>query len=278
VTKNLVIVESPAKAKTIEKYMGKDFKVLASMGHVRDLPKSDFAIEVNGGVTIKYEAISRASAKKAVTAIRKAAKEAETVWLAPDPDREGEAIAWHVAELVKLNPETTRRVTFNEITKKAVTEAFENPREVNMNLVDAQQARRAVDRIVGYKLSPLLWRTVGPNLSAGRVQSAALLLVVQREREIRAFKPVEYWDLTAKLATDENASLTAVHPISEKEKFSLPDGDSARRVEEAVRPGPQDRAHPEAIRSVQDLDPATSGFQQARIPDVENDEARADAL
>ncbi|HEY7875880.1 MAG TPA: toprim domain-containing protein, partial [Actinomycetota bacterium] len=174
--KNLVIVESPAKAKTIEKYMGKDYKVLASMGHVRDLPKSDFGIECNGGVTIKYEAIARASAKKAMTAIRKVLKEAETVWLAPDPDREGEAIAWHVAELLKLKPEIVRRVTFNEITKKAVTGAFESPRSIDMDLVDAQQARRAVDRIVGYKLSPLHWRNVGPNLSAGRVQSAALLL------------------------------------------------------------------------------------------------------
>ena len=236
--KNVVIVESPAKAKTIEKYMGKDFKVLASMGHVRDLPKSDFGIEVNGDVTIKYEAIARPSAKKAVAAIRKAIKEAEVVWLAPDPDREGEAIAWHIAELVKLKADTTHRVTFNEITKKAVTEAFENPRSIDMNLVDAQQARRAVDRIVGYKLSPLLWRTVGPNLSAGRVQSAALLLVVQREREIRAFNPQEYWDLTAMLATDDAAELIAMHPVGEKNKFALPDETSARAVEETVRPGP----------------------------------------
>lgn len=243
--KNLVIVESPAKAKTIEKYMGKDFKVLASMGHVRDLPKSDFGIEVNGDVTIKYEAISRASAKKAVTAIRKAAKEAETVWLAPDPDREGEAIAWHVAELVKLPDDKTKRVTFNEITKRAVTEAFENPRLIDMNLVDAQQARRAVDRIVGYKLSPLLWRTVGPNLSAGRVQSAALLLVVEREREIRAFKPVEYWDLTAALATDSDETFSALYPIGKElkgdedgTKPALPDEATAREVEAKVRPGP----------------------------------------
>src|SRR5918999_1483725 len=221
VAKNLVVVESPAKAKTIEKYLGKDYKVLASMGHVRDLPKSDFAIECNGNVTIKYEAISRASAKKAVSEIRKQMKEAETVWLAPDPDREGEAIAWHVAELLKLKPEVVHRVTFNQITKKAVTDAFDSPRSIDMALVDAQQARRAVDRIVGYKLSPLLWRNVGPNLSAGRVQSAALLLVVEREREIRAFKPQEFWDLTAHLATDEDAEFDAVHPVGEKEKFTL---------------------------------------------------------
>ncbi|MDQ3915702.1 MAG: type I DNA topoisomerase [Actinomycetota bacterium] len=236
--KNLVIVESPAKAKTIEKYMGKDYKVLASMGHVRDLPKSDFGIEVNGGVKIAYEPIGRATAKKAMTAIRKAVKEAETVWLAPDPDREGEAIAWHVAELAKLKPETTRRVTFNEITKKAVTEAFSNPRSIDMALVDAQQARRAVDRIVGYKLSPLLWRNVGPNLSAGRVQSAALFLVVEREREIRAFTAVEYWDLTAKLATKAGEELTALYPVGEKEKFSLADEATAHALRDRVEPGP----------------------------------------
>jgi len=238
VAKNLVIVESPAKAKTIEKYMGKDFKVLASMGHVRDLPKSSFAIDVNGGVDIQYEPIKRPSARKAVTAIRAAAKTAETVWLAPDPDREGEAIAWHVAELVRLKPEVTRRVAFNEITKRAVTEAFEHPRALNMDLIDAQQARRAVDRIVGYKLSPLLWRTVGPNLSAGRVQSAALHLVVLREREIRAFNAVEYWDVTASLVTGEDASLAASYPVGEKDKFALGAEEAARALEERVRPGP----------------------------------------
>ena len=238
-SKNLVIVESPAKAKTIEKYMGKDFKVLASMGHVRDLPKSDFAIECNGGVSIKYEPIQRASAKKAIAAIRKAVKEAETVWLAPDPDREGEAIAWHVFELAKLKPATTKRVSFNEITKKAVTDAFEHPREIDMHLVDAQQARRAVDRIVGYKLSPLLWRNVGPNLSAGRVQSAALLLIVMREREIRAFKATEYWDVTADLATKDAEVFTALHPPTQKkESPTLPNEASATEVVERVRPGP----------------------------------------
>ncbi len=236
--KNLVIVESPAKAKTIEKYMGKDFKVVASMGHVRDLPKSAFGIEVNGGVQISYEPITRAQAKKAVSAIRKEMKDAETVWLAPDPDREGEAIAWHVAELVKIPPEKSRRVTFNEITKKAVTEAFAQPREIDMNLVDAQQARRAVDRIVGYRLSPLLWRTVGPNLSAGRVQSAALRLVVQREREIRAFVPQEFWDVTATLATTDDSTFDAMYPVGEKSKFELSDEGGATALVDRVRPGP----------------------------------------
>ena len=237
--KNLVIVESPAKAKTIEKYMGKDYKVLASMGHVRDLPKSDFAIECNGGVKIKYEAITRANAKKAVSAIRKELKEAEAVWLAPDPDREGESIAWHIAELLKLDKGKRKRVTFNEITKKAVTDAFANPRDIDMNLVDAQQARRAVDRIVGYKLSPLLWRNVGPNLSAGRVQSAALLLVVLRERERRAFKETEYWDITARLATKGSEEFNAMYPASQdKENPELGNEGAATSLVERVEPGP----------------------------------------
>ena len=236
--KNLVIVESPAKAKTIERYMGPAYKVLASGGHVRDMPKSKFGLDINGGVKIEYRPIERASTKKAVTAIRKAVKDADAVWLAPDPDREGEAIAWHVAELVKLKPKVTHRVTFNEITKRAVTEAFANPRSIDMHLVDAQQARRAVDRIVGYKLSPLLWRTVGPKLSAGRVQSGALLLVVLREREIRAFDPKEYWDVTATLATGKGSELTAVYPVGEKAKFELADDESAHNLVDRVRPGP----------------------------------------
>jgi DNA topoisomerase I len=238
VSKNLVIVESPAKAKTIERYMGKDFKVLASMGHVRDLPKSSFGIQMDGGVALEYEALSQPTSKKAMTAIRKAVKEAETVWLATDPDREGEAIAWHVAELAKLKKEARRRVTFNEITKRAVTEAFSNPRDIDMDLVDAQQARRAVDRIVGYMLSPLLWRTLAPHLSAGRVQSAALLLVVLREREIRAFKEREYWDLTARLATGDGEVFDALHPVGDKAKFDLADAAAARAVKARVEPGP----------------------------------------
>jgi DNA topoisomerase I len=236
--RNLVIVESPAKAKTIEKYMGKDFRVLPSMGHVRDLPKSDFGLEFNGGVQFRYEALSEANSKKAIAAIRKALKQAESVWLAPDPDREGEAIAWHVAELVGLQGDMTKRVVFNEITQGAVTYAFEHPRAIDMHLVDAQQARRAVDRIVGYKLSPLLWRTVGPKLSAGRVQSAALRLVVVREREIRAFQAREYWDLSARLATTTGDEFVAVHPIGEKDKFALPDERSATELAERARPGP----------------------------------------
>jgi DNA topoisomerase I len=238
VAKNVVIVESPAKAKTIEKYLGKDYKVVASLGHVRDLPKSEFGIEVNGGVDIKYVASRTANARKAMSAIKKEVGGAEMVWLATDPDREGEAIAWHVAEAAKLSPDSTRRVTFNEITKRAVSEAFEQPREVDMNLVDAQQARRAIDRILGYKLSPLLWRNVGPNLSAGRVQSPTLWLVVQREKEIRDFKPEEFWDAIASLATESGDEFQAKYPVGSKNQFELDNEEAATALVERVRPGP----------------------------------------
>ena len=197
---NLVIVESPAKAKTIEKYLGSSYKVLASYGHIRDLPKSNFAVETHddGSVELVYEVPSRSA--KHVAALRKAAKDASTVWLAPDLDREGEAIAWHVAEVLDLDVDQTNRVTFDEITEDAIREAFANPRRLNTALVDAQQARRAVDRIVGYRLSPVLWRTVSAGISAGRVQSVALRLIVDREDEIRAFVPQEYWSFAGLFA------------------------------------------------------------------------------
>src|SRR5215216_952672 len=197
--RNLVVVESPAKAKTIGKYLGKDYDVVASMGHVRDLPKSDFAVDIDGGVSVTYEVTQKG--KKVVSSIRKAAKAADQVFLATDPDREGEAIAWHIAEAAKLAAASTRRVTFTEITADAVRRAFADPRDIDDRLVDAQQARRVVDRIVGYKLSPVLWRKVRAGLSAGRVQSAALKMIVDREREIDAFQAREYWSLEADLAT-----------------------------------------------------------------------------
>jgi DNA topoisomerase I len=203
VAENLVIVESPAKAKTIERYLGDRFTVLASYGHIRDLPRSDFAIEFgsDGGCRLVYEVPEKS--KKHVAALRKAARTADTVWLAPDLDREGEAIAWHIAELLDLDPGTTNRVTFDEITEPAIRAAFEAPRSLNTALVDAQQARRAVDRIVGYRLSPVLWRTVSSGISAGRVQSVALRMIVDREDEIRAFVPEEYWSFPARFARDE---------------------------------------------------------------------------
>jgi len=184
--KNLVIVESPAKAKTIEKFLGKDFKVLSSYGHIRDLKKKEFSIDVEKNFTPSYEI--PADKKALVNTLKAEAKEAETVWLASDEDREGEAIAWHLYEVLKLKPENTKRIVFHEITKGAILKAIEQPRDIDLNLVNAQQARRILDRIVGFELSPVLWRKVKPSLSAGRVQSVAVRLIVEREREIHAFK------------------------------------------------------------------------------------------
>jgi DNA topoisomerase I len=231
--RNLVVVESPAKARTIGKYLGKDYDVVASMGHVRDLPKSDFAVDINGGVSVTYEVTPKG--KKVVSSIRKAAKAAERVYLATDPDREGEAIAWHIAEAAKLAAASTRRVTFTEITADAVRLAFADPRQIDAHLVDAQQARRVVDRIVGYKLSPVLWRKVRAGLSAGRVQSAALKMIVDREREIEAFKPQEYWSLEADLLTDAEEAVHARYPIGEKQKFVLGDEGAATAAAELAR-------------------------------------------
>ncbi|MGL4332630.1 MAG: DNA topoisomerase, partial [Bacteroidales bacterium] len=183
--KNLVIVESPAKAKTIEKFLGKDFKVMSSYGHIRDLKKKDFSIDIANGFQPIYEV--PADKKKLVDELQKQAHDAETVWLASDEDREGEAIAWHLYEVLGLQPENTKRIVFHEITKNAILNAIEHPRDIDLNLVNAQQARRILDRIVGFELSPVLWRKVKPALSAGRVQSVAVRLIVEREREIQAF-------------------------------------------------------------------------------------------
>ena len=184
--KNLVIVESPAKAKTIEKFLGKDYKVMSSFGHIRDLKKKDFSIDIQTFAPT-YEIPT--DKKKVVEDLRKAADKAEMVWLASDEDREGEAISWHLYEVLGLTPEKTKRIVFHEITKEAITNAIKAPREIDINLVNAQQARRVLDRIVGFKLSPVLWKKVKPSLSAGRVQSVAVRLIVEREREIQAFVP-----------------------------------------------------------------------------------------
>jgi len=183
--KNLVIVESPAKAKTIEKFLGKEYSVLSSFGHIRDLKERDFGIDIARNYAPEY--IIPDDKKKLVTELKKAAKTAETVWLASDEDREGEAIAWHLAETLDLKKENTKRIVFHEITKTAIQKAIENPRNIDFNLVDAQQARRVLDRIVGYELSPVLWKKIKPALSAGRVQSVAVRLIVEREREIQNF-------------------------------------------------------------------------------------------
>ncbi len=206
--KNLVIVESPAKAKTIEKYLGSDYKVVASMGHLRDLPKSTLGIDIENDFEPKYIPVK--DHKEVIDNLKKLSKSSGTVYLATDPDREGEAISWHLKELLNLSDDRARRVTFNEITKKVVTESIRNPRNIDSDLVDAQQARRLLDRLVGYKLSPLLWKKIKRGLSAGRVQSVATRMVVDREKEIRSFVSEEYWLLDAIFGCESgDASFTA---------------------------------------------------------------------
>ncbi|MDX1663674.1 MAG: type I DNA topoisomerase [Candidatus Promineifilaceae bacterium] len=197
----LVIVESPAKARTIGKYLGRGYKVRSSVGHVRDLLKSRLSVDVDNGFAPEYRVPNEK--RDTVKELKQAAAGAEEIYLATDPDREGEAIAWHVQEAAAMEPERTRRVVFQEITKPAIQAAFQQPREIDMDRVDAQQARRILDRLVGYKLSPLLWRKVRGRLSAGRVQSVAVRLVVEREREIEAFEPEEYWSLQAELSQED---------------------------------------------------------------------------
>ena len=195
---NLVIVESPAKAKTITKYLGPGYQVKASMGHVRDLPKSKIGVDVEHDFQVDYQPIK--GKEEVIGDLKKAAKKSDKVYLATDPDREGEAISWHLKELLGLPEDKTCRVTFNEITRKVVNEAIAAPRSIDMDLVNAQQARRVLDRVVGYELSPFLWKKIRRGLSAGRVQSVATRLVCEREEEIRAFVPQEYWSLDVDLA------------------------------------------------------------------------------
>ena len=208
--KNLVIVESPAKAKTIEKFLGPDFKVMSSYGHIRDLKPKSFSIDVENGFAPEYE-IPQDKADL-VASLRAAAAKADTVWLASDEDREGEAIAWHLAEVLGLDPATTRRIVFHEITRKAILNALEHPRTIDRGRVDAQQARRVLDRIVGFELSPVLWRKVKPALSAGRVQSVAVRLIVERELEIKAFVPEPYFRVSAVFAGADGREFRAEMP------------------------------------------------------------------
>ena len=206
--KNLVIVESPAKAKTIEKFLGKDYTVKSSYGHIRDLAKKEMSIDVEDNYEPQYQISD--DKKALVSELKKAVKDADKVWLASDEDREGEAIAWHLQETLKLDPKTTQRIVFNEITKTAILHAIENPRQIDMNLVDAQQARRVLDRLVGYEISPILWSKIKPALSAGRVQSVAVRLIVEREEEIKHFESKPYFRVTAQFhPVDSNKILSA---------------------------------------------------------------------
>ena len=216
--KNLVIVESPAKAKTIEKFLGKDFKVESSFGHIADLPSKELGVDVEGDFKPKYE-VSK-DKKAVVKKLKDLAKKAETVWLASDEDREGEAIAWHLAESLKLDKSKTKRIVFHEITKAAIQRAIENPRNIDYHLVDAQQARRVLDRIVGYELSPVLWRKVKGGLSAGRVQSVSVRLIVEKERQIEKFMPIASFRIDAEFLNEKNQKFKAKLPknFSSKEE------------------------------------------------------------
>ena len=230
---NLVIVESPAKAKTIGKYLGPGYKVTASMGHLRDLPKSTLGVDVDNGFKPDYQPVK--ARESTIKELRSAAKGSSKVYLATDPDREGEAISWHLKELLNLPDDRAFRVTFNEITQKVVRASIDNPRPIDMDLVDAQQARRILDRIVGYKLSPLLWKKIRRGLSAGRVQSVASRMVVDRENEIRDFNPEEYWLLNVDLSTIEKpGKFTAAFHGTEKKKVELKSEDEVKTVVDAV--------------------------------------------
>lgn len=225
--KKLVIVESPSKAKTIGKFLGRSYKVVASLGHVRDLPKSRMGVDIKNDYQPDY--ISIRGKGDVIKELRKDAKNAKAVYLASDPDREGEAIAWHVSNILKLDDSEKNRVTFNEITKDAVKEAFNEPRTINMDLVDAQQARRVLDRLVGYSISPILWKKVKKGLSAGRVQSVALNLIIQRENEIRNFKPEEYWTIDAEFKHNREKFKVAFFGENGK-KVSLKNNDDVQRI------------------------------------------------
>ena len=231
--KSLVVVESPAKAKTISKYLGKDYVVKASVGHIKDLPKSKLGIDVDDDFTPHY-AIIPAKAK-IVKELRSAAKESKDIYLAADPDREGEAICQHLSEELSAKSRTIYRVLFHEITKNAIQEAFRNPGRINQNKVDAQLTRRLLDRLVGYKISPLLWDKVRRGLSAGRVQTVALRLIVEREQEIRAFRSEEYWSLDARLAGETPPEFTAKARLLDGNKWSVADGETTNGIVEEIK-------------------------------------------
>lgn len=230
--KYLVIVESPTKAKTIEKYLGRNYKVVASKGHLRDLPKSKMGIDIDNDYEPHY--ISIRGKGPLIKELKKYANKAEKIYIASDPDREGEAIAWHLAHLLKLDPTDNIRVTYNEITKDAVKEAIKHPRPIDMDLVDAQQARRILDRLVGYNLSPMLWKKVKKGLSAGRVQSVALHMIIQREKEIRAFKPEEYWTVEGKFLKNRK-TFTASASKYKGKKLDLKNEDDVKEFMQEIK-------------------------------------------
>lgn len=231
----LVIIESPYKAPAINSYLGKEYKVMASVGHVRDLPKSTLGVDTDHDFAVKYINIKGKS--DIINQLKKEVKNADKVYFATDPDREGEAISWHLATVLGIKPEEANRVTFNDITKKTVLAGMEHPRAIDMNLVNSQQARRILDRIVGYKISPYLWKTVRSGLSAGRVQSVATRIIVEREAEIKAFVPKEYWTIEATLKTPKRAKITAKFFGDKNGKIELACEDDAKKVTDACENG-----------------------------------------
>ena len=228
----LIIVESPSKAKTIEKYLGGKYKVDASGGHVRDLPEKRLGVNIAKNYEPNY--VITADKKPIIKRLKEKVEKADKIYLATDPDREGEAISWHLQEVLGLK-DKAQRIEFNEISEKAVKEALKNPREINYNLVDSQQARRVLDRLVGYKLSPLLCKRIQNGLSAGRVQSVALRIIVDKEREIRAFVPTEYWNVTATLSDGQHKPFAAYLAEKNGKKFKPANGEEANEVENAVK-------------------------------------------
>ncbi|MDR3340049.1 MAG: type I DNA topoisomerase [Candidatus Symbiothrix sp.] len=266
--KNLVIVESPAKAKTIEKFLGSDYKVLSSYGHIRDLKDKDLGVDVDND--FKPEYVVSSDKTELVKTLKKAAKEAQTVWLASDEDREGEAIAWHLYVVLGLNKNDSKRIVFHEITKNAILDAIENPRDIDLNLVDAQQARRVLDRIVGFELSPILWKKIMPSLSAGRVQSVAVRLIVEREREINQFNSVAYFKVNAVFVLPDGGQLKAElnkRFNSEKEAYAFLESlkDSVFTIEDInTRPGKKSPAPPFTTSTLQQEASRKIGFSVAQ--------------
>ena len=271
-TDNLVIVESPAKAKTIEKFLGKDYTVVSSFGHIRDLVRNNLGVEVDKGFAPVYEIPE--DKKKVVAELRKLAGQVKTVWIASDEDREGEAIAWHLISVLGLDPETTRRIVFHEITKDAITHAVESPRQVDMNLVNAQQARRILDRLVGFELSPVLWKKVQPSLSAGRVQSVAVRLLVDREREIISFTADSAFRVTGSFSGRNSEGTEVLLKAECPKKFSTePEArqflekcsDSSFTVENiVVKPGTRSPAPPRSCSRRDSTPDPCSGRSRSR--------------
>ena len=281
-SQKLVIVESPAKAKTIKKYLGSGYTVEASMGHIRDLPKSQLGVNVENDFEPKY--ITIRGKGDLLAKLRKAAKKADKVYLATDPDREGEAISYHLSHILKLDPEENIRIEFNEITKDAVKKSIKNARPINLKVFDAQQARRIVDRLVGYEISPILWRNVKWGLSAGRVQSVALNLICNREKEIEAFESKEYWSIEAdllKLKKTIKTKLTQhknrkIEISTEKEAEDIKkELDQGEFIVSSIKKGTKTKKSSSAFHHI---NPSAGSVKKNELPDQKNHEHRPEAL